>query len=183
MNRMKHVVKSLVVMAALFLAVGSVNAQQKIGHVNYAEIFTATPEYQRAENELRGLDSVKTEELQGMFGVFQQKQGEAQELLRNRSEANREAVDTQLEVLDAELQDFQRRLQESQQLAEQELTQKQQELFAPIHQKVTNAIQAVAREQGYAYLFDISSTNIPFFEGGDDKSADVKTQLGITSTN
>lgn len=178
---MKHVLKSLVVVAALFLTVGSVNAQQKIGHVNYAEIFTATAEYQTAENELRLLDSAKTTELQGMFGVFQQKQTEAQELMRNRSEANRDAVDTQLQTLDQELQEIQRRLQEVQQLAEQELSEKQQELFAPIHQKVTAAIQNVAREQGYAYLFDISSTNIPFFEGGDDLSADVRTKLGIAA--
>lgn len=178
---MKHVLKSLVVVAALFLTVGSVNAQQKIGHVNYAEIFTATAEYQKAENELRLLDSTKTLELQGMFGVFQQKQTEAQELMRNRSEANRDAVDTQLQTLDQELQEIQRRLQEVQQLAEQELSQKQQELFAPIHQKVTTAIQNVAREKGYAYLFDISSTNIPFFEGGDDLSTDVRTKLGIVA--
>lgn len=166
-------------LAVMLFSAGTINAQQKIGHVNYAEIFTSTPDYQRAEVELRGLDSTKTEELQGMFSLFQEKQNEAQELLRNRSEANRETVDAQLNTLDAELQEFQRRLQEVQQLAEQELTQKQQELFAPIHQKVTTAIQNVAREKGYAYLFDISSTNIPFFEGGDDLSAEVKTKLGI----
>jgi len=171
--------KGLVMLAVVLFSAGTINAQQKIGHVNYAEIFTSTPDYQRAEGELRNLDSAKTEELQGMFSLFQEKQNEAQELLRNRSEANRETVDAQLNTLDAELQEFQRRLQEVQQLAEQELTQKQQELFAPIHQKVTTAIQNVAREKGYAYLFDISSTNIPFFEGGDDLSADVKTKLGI----
>lgn len=171
--------KGLVMLAVVLFSAGTINAQQKIGHVNYADIFTSTPDYQRAEGELRNLDSAKTEELQGMFSLFQEKQNEAQELLRNRSEANRETVDAQLNTLDAELQEFQRRLQEVQQLAEQELTQKQQELFAPIHQKVTTAIQNVAREKGYAYLFDISSTNIPFFEGGDDLSADVKTKLGI----
>lgn len=180
MNRMKNVFKGLAVLAVLFLSVEFVNGQQKIGHINYAEIFTATPEYQKAESELRNLDSTKTAELQGMFGEFQKKQTDAQEMMRNRSEANRETIDAQLQTLGVELNDIERRLQEVQQIAEQELTQKQQELFAPIHQKVGTAIQSVAKDKGYAYVLDISSTNIPYFAGGDDLSADVKSKLGIT---
>lgn len=177
---MKNVLKGLAVVAVLFLSVEFVNAQQKIGHINYAEIFTATPDYIKAETELKNLDSTKTLELQGMFAEFQRKQTEAQDMMRNRSEANRETVDAQLQTLGVELSDIERRLQEVQQIAEQELTQKQQELFAPIHQKVGVAIQSVAKDKGYAYILDISSTNIPYFQGGDDLSADILTKLGIT---
>lgn len=177
---MKNVLKGLAVVAVLFLSVEFVNAQQKIGHINYAEIFTATPDYIKAETELKNLDSTKTLELQGMFSEFQRKQTAAQDMMRNRSEANRDSIDAQLQTLGVELSDIERRLQEVQQIAEQELTQKQQELFAPIHQKVGTAIQSVAKDKGYAYILDISSTNIPYFQGGDDLSADVLTKLGIT---
>jgi len=33
-----------------------------------------------------------------------------------------------------------------------------------------------------AYVFDISSTNIPYFQGGEDLTAAVKTKLGISAT-
>lgn len=181
MNSMKNVLKSLAVIAVLFLTISSANAQQKIGHINYADIFTATAEFKKAENELKALDSVKTGELQAMFNVYQQKRNEAQEKLMNRSEANKNEIDPQLQVLEQEIQQIEGRLQEVQQIAEKEITEKQQELFAPIHQKVGNAIQAVAKEKGYAYVFDISSTNIPYFAGGDDLSNDVKTKLGIVA--
>ena len=176
---MRNVLKSLAVVAVLFLTIGSANGQQKIGHINYADIFTSTPEYKKAENELKALDSLKTGELQAMFGEYQKKRNEAQEKLMNRSEANKDVIDPQLNALDIEIQDIERRLQEVQQIAEQELNQKQQELFAPIHQKVGTAIQSVAKEKGYAYLFDISSTNIPYYQGGEDVSNDIKTKLGI----
>lgn len=178
-TRMRNVWKGLVVAVVLFLSAGLVNAQQKIGHINYADIFMATPEYKKAEQELRVLDSTKTNELQGMVGVFQQKQNEGQELLRNRSEANKDETDQKIQQLSMEVQDIQRRLDEVQRIAEEELGKKQQELFAPIRQRVDTAIQALAKEKGYAYVFDISSTNIPFFQGGDDLSQDVKTKLGI----
>lgn len=177
---MKNVLKSLAVVMVLFLSVGLVNGQQKIGHVNYAEVFTATPEYIKAETVLRDLDSVKTTELQSMFGHFQEKQVEAQELLRNRSEANKDETDARVQNLGMELEEIERRLTEQQRIAEEELNQRQQELFMPIHQRVGAAIQNVAKEQGYAYVLDVSSTNIPYFEGGDDLSNAVKTKLGIT---
>lgn len=176
---MKNVLKSLAVIAVLFLSVEFVNAQQKIGHINYAEVIMATPDWEKANAELMALDSTKTNELQGMFSEFQRKQGLAQDMMRNRSEANKDSIDAQLQTLGMELEDIQRRLQEQERLAEQELTERQQQLLAPIHQKVGTAIQAVAKEKGYAYVFDISSTNIPYFAGGDDLTADVKTKLGI----
>lgn len=176
---MRNIFKSLVLGGALLLTATFVQAQQKIGHINYAEIFTATEDYKKAEVELTALDSVKTGELQAMISVYQQKQNEAQELLRNRSEANKDETDTKVQSLGMELQEIERRVQENQRLAEEEMNVKQQELFTPIHQKVGTAIQAVAKEKSYAYVFDISSTNIPYYQGGDDLSADIKTKLGI----
>lgn len=181
MNSMRNVLKSLAVIAALFLSVNNVNGQQKIGHINFAEIITATPEYKKAEQEMMALDSTKRTEIQGMFAEFQRKRGVAQELMHNRSEANKDSIDAQLQTLGMELEDIERRLQEVQQIAEQELNEKQQELLAPIHQRIGTAIQGVAKEKGYAYVFDVSSTNIPYFAGGDDLTGDVKTKLGISN--
>lgn len=45
-----------------------------------------------------------------------------------------------------------------------------------------NAVNDIAKAKGYAYVFDISSTNIPYFAGGDDLTTDVKSKLGISAT-
>lgn len=179
MNRMRNVLKSLAVLMVLFVSANVVSAQQKIGHINYAEIITNLPEVQKIEKELQALDSVKTSEFQGMIDVFQRKRGEAEEMMRNRSEANKETVDPQIQKLGMELEDMERRITEFRELAQKELGEKQQQLLTPVHQKVATAIQNVGKEKGYAYIFDISGTNIPYFGGGDDLTADVKTKLGI----
>ncbi len=182
MDSMKNLLKGVVVVALLFLSTELVNAQQKIGHVNTADIIQSMPEFASANTEFENLQKGKESELQGMFAEFQKKQTEAQEMYRNRSEANKDSIDTRLQTLSMELQEIERRINEVQQLAEQELGQKQEELFAPIIQKANTAVQNVAKEKGYAYVFDIANTAIPYFAGGDDLTADVKTKLGITST-
>ena len=180
MDSMKNLFKGVVVVALLFLSTELVSAQQKIGHVNTAEVIQSMPEFASANTEFENLQKGKEAELQGMFAEFQKKQTVAQEMYRNRSEANKDSIDAQIQTLSIELQDIQRRLEEVQQVAENELGQKQEELFAPIIQKANTAVQSVAKEKGYAYVFDIANSAIPYFAGGDDLTADVKTKLGIS---
>jgi outer membrane protein len=52
-------------------------------------------------------------------------------------------------------------------------------VFQPVFEKAEKAIQAVAKEKGYAYILDIAQQSVLYFEGGDDISAAVKTKLGI----
>lgn len=176
---MKNWIKGIAVVAVALLSAGVVNGQQKIGHVNSAEIIQSMPEFATASTELDTLSKAKQGELQAMFAIFQQIQADAQEKYRNRSEANKDSIDAEIQTLSLELQDIERRMQESQQLAEQELRQKEEELMSPIYQKAGTAVQNVAKEQGYAYVFDIASTSIPYFQGGDDLTDQVKTKLGI----
>lgn len=178
--KMKNLFSGIAAVAVLLLSAGIVKGQQKIGHVNSADIIQSMPEFKTANAEFENLQKSKEAELQGMFGEFQKKQTAAQEMYRNRSEANKDSIDVKLETLSIELQDIERRTNEFQQLAQQELGQKQEELFAPLIQKANTAVQNVAKEKGYAYVFDVANTSIPYFAGGDDLTADVKTKLGIS---
>lgn len=179
---MKNLFKGLGIVALLFLSTVTVNAQQKIGHVNSNEIIQAMPDFLSANSEFETVQKSKEAEMQQMYAEYQKKMTAAQDLQRNRSEANRDSVDSQLQTLGVELQEIERRIQEVQQLAQEELGQKQEELFAPIFQKANTAVQSVAKEQGYAYVFDVANSAIPYFEGGDDLTEAVKTKLGITGT-
>lgn len=178
---MKNLFRSVALVAVVFLGAQQVNAQQKIGHVNADEIFQMTAEFKTANEQLRTLNDTKTKELQGMYEEFQKKQTDANEKLRNRSEANKATVDAELQTLGQDLQSMEQRIQEVQRVAQEDLGKKQQELLTPIQTKVMNAINAVAKEKGYAYVLDTSNGNVLYFQGGEDIAADVKTKLGIAA--
>ncbi|WP_104383229.1 OmpH family outer membrane protein [Sphingobacterium sp. HMA12] len=179
---MKNLFKGAVAIVAVFFSTQFANAQQKLGHINFAEIIQSTSEYKTAEGQLKTLSDGKTKEIQDMVTIYQTKQKEANDKLRNRSEANKETVDPEINKLGQELQDIQSRIQTAQQAAQEELGKKEDELITPIQRKVAEAVTAVSKEKGMAYVFDISSTNIPYFQGGEDLTAAVKTKLGISAT-
>jgi outer membrane protein len=182
MKSMKNLLKGAVALVAVFFSTQFANAQQKIGHINFAEIIQSTSEFKAAEGQLKTLSDGKTKEIQDMVTIYQTKQKDANDKLRNRSEANKETVDPEINKIGQELQDIQSRIQTAQQAAQDELGKKEEELIAPIHKKVGEAVNAVSKEKGMAYVFDISSTNIPYFQGGEDLTAAVKTKLGISAT-
>ena len=179
---MKNLLTGVGMAVVLFLSTGTVRAQQKIGHVNSTEIIQAMPEFKSAQTELETLQKTKETELQNMQTEAQKKLTQAQDLQRNRSEANKDSIDAQIQTISVEFQEMDRRIQEFQQVAQQELQQKNEELFAPIFQKANTAVQSVAKDKGYSYVFDIANSAIPYFAGGDDLTADVKTKLGIAES-
>ncbi|MCL4637649.1 MULTISPECIES: OmpH family outer membrane protein [Olivibacter] len=176
---MKHLFKSVLVAAGLFLTVGAVSAQQKIGHVNSQEILLLMPEYKTANQTLETFVGTKRTEIQQMDAERQKKITAFMDKQKTRSEANKETVDKELQTLSTEIQQMEGRMGEVQQKAEQEVGAKREEVFQPVFEKAEKAIQAVAKEKGYAYILDIAQQSVLYFEGGDDISAAVKTKLGI----
>ena len=176
---MKNLLKGAALVVGLFAATSVANAQQKIGHINADEVFQLTAEFKTATEQLKTLSEAKQKELEGMYTEFQKKESDAQEKLRNRSEANKAQIDAEVQTIGQELQQMQTRIQEVQRVAQEEVGKKQQELMAPIQTKVMNAINAVAKEKGYAYVLDIGQGSVIYFQGGEDITADVKAKLGI----
>lgn len=178
MKTMKNVIKSVVVAVGVLMTAQVASAQQKIGHMNSMEIMQATPEFKNADTELQTFAEGKQKELQDMYGLFQQKQTEINEKAMNRSEANKATVDAEIDALVQERDGMQERMQSIQSAAEEAMQQKQEELFAPIQQKVINTINAVAKEQGFAYIFDLAAGSVYPFEGSEDITPLVKAKLG-----
>ncbi len=179
MKRMKNLLKGAVLLVGLFAATSVANAQQKIGHINADEIFQQTAEFKTATDQLKVLSETKQKEIESMVTELQKKEKEANDLMLNQSEANKAETQTKLQAIGQEYQQMQSRIQEIQRVAQEDVGKKQQELMAPIQTKVMNAINAVAKEQGYAYIFDIGSGAAVYYAGGEDVSAAVKTKLGI----
>jgi outer membrane protein len=78
-----------------------------------------------------------------------------------------------------EIQDYDQRIKNFNKLAQQSLSQKEQELLEPVISKVENAIEQVGDEQGFIYIFDVSSQVILY---NSDQSVNceelVKAKLG-----
>ena len=78
-----------------------------------------------------------------------------------------------------ELESIQQRILEFQQNAQQALAAKEQELLSPILDKARKAIEDVAKEGSYTYIFDASTGNILYADESENILPLVKTKLGL----
>ncbi|TNF25350.1 MAG: OmpH family outer membrane protein [Bacteroidetes bacterium] len=163
--------KLVVVMVALALAFPSF-AQQKFGHIDSAALLELMPEKAKAEKELEefakefqsALEAM-AKEYEGKIAAFQQ--GEKDMIATVRNTKMREIAD------------LERRIQEFQQQAQDEIGKKEQEVLTPIIDKARKAIDQVAEEKGYTYVFDSSLGVLLYAKDTEDIMADVKSKLGL----
>ncbi len=179
---MKKLVKVSVVAVGLFFAANSVNAQQKFGHINSGELLQSMPEMKTADANFQTFAKVKQTAIEQMDAERRKKIATYQEKAKTRSEANKDVLDKELSTLGADIQDMEKRITDTQEKSQEELTAKRTEMYQPVFKKAEEAVKAVAKEKGYAYVFDISQPGVVYFDGGDDLLSAVKTKLGVTNT-
>lgn len=164
-------IKGLLVAAVLFFGATSVmNAQDKIAHINFAELVQMMPEYETAQKTLADMQAKYKVDYNKMVEEFQTK-GE------KYSKEVKTAGDALNATRQKELQDMQMRIQQFEQTASQDLQKKSAELNNPIMDKAFAAVEKVSNAGGYTYVFD--STNGLIIAKGKDLMADVKKELGI----
>lgn len=178
-SEMKKLLNVAAIAVGLLFAGNAANAQQKLAHINSQELLSLMPELKSADATFKTFQQQKQTVLEQMDGERQKKIQTYRDKEATISQANKEAVGKELETMGKEIEDFTKRMQETQQKAQQELGQKQQELYNPVYQKAEAAVRAVAKEKGYAYVFDVSQTGVVYFDGGEDIIALVKAKLGI----
>ncbi|WP_207427161.1 OmpH family outer membrane protein [Pedobacter sp. SYSU D00535] len=176
---MRKLVKVAVVAVGLFFAGNAVQAQQKFAHINSGDLLQAMPEMKAADASFKTFQDQKENQLKQMDAERQKKITSYQEKARTLSEANKEQIGKEMEALAKEIQDMEKRIGETQQKAQQELQAKQAELYQPVYKKAEEAVKAVSKEKGYAYVFDVSQPGVVYFDGGDDILTAVKAKLGI----
>jgi outer membrane protein len=144
----------------------------KFGHVNAAELINLMPERKTAMARMDTVTKEMEKQLQEMAAEFRAKQekyvADAPKLT-DLLKADREA----------ELQNLSTRIQNFQQQAEESLQGKQQELMDPIISKAKKAIEQVAKENGYTYIFDTSTGALLFWEESDNVINMVKKKLNL----
>ncbi|TKG95520.1 OmpH family outer membrane protein [Puteibacter caeruleilacunae] len=169
---MKNLLKLCLVF--LFLSTGFTTYAQKFGHIDTQQLIQIMPGRAEATAELEKV----AKELEGIQGELQKEyQAKLTEYLNTRDSLS----DVAQKAKEGELQSMQQRIESSMQVAQQQMQQKQAELFKPILDKAKETIEAVAKEQGLIYVFDVQPGTPILYKSND--SVDIlplaKKKLGI----
>jgi outer membrane protein len=147
-------------------------SQAKFGHIDTNALLQLMPGRQAAEQELQK----HARELESTFTALQTEfQTKYQSFLENQETLSQLIRQTR----ERELVSLQERIQEFQETAQQDIMQKENQLLRPIIDRARQAIQDVAKENGYTYVFDSSTGVLLYSEPSDDLLELVKAKIGI----
>ena len=136
------------------------------------ELLMLMPERKTAETEVANFAKSLEAQLGSMTAEYQQS---VQEYQANESTFS----DLVKQDKVAEITGLEQRIQSFQQNAQQSLQTKEQELLEPILAKARKAIEDVATEGNFTYIFDKSSGNILYAKESENVIALVKKKLGL----
>jgi outer membrane protein len=167
--------KKFITLLALVIALTSTTiAQIKFGYMNSLELISLMPEAQAADSSLQKYGIELQSLMEKMYKEYDVKANDAS-IKKQKGLLTPE----QEEVVLLELQDLEKRIQDFQESAEEKVGTKRQKLYDPILKKANDAIQAVAKANGYTYIFDTSAQALLYAIESDDIIALVKKQLNI----
>lgn len=163
----------LAVAVALPFFGASAQSTLKIGLVDTDAVMQALPDTQEAQNKVADA-SKKYEDEYAKLG---------EEMKRMYDEINNMKEDELPAIRERkirEFQDYQAKVQNFEQSAQQDLQRMQQELLAPIFQKIKAAVESVGKEGGFSLIENYSpQLQFYFAEPVVDVTSQVKAKLGI----
>ena len=169
---MKKLLK-LTLLAVAVLAVSTVSAQ-KFARVNLQEIVVAMPEFEEAQKNLEAFGKDLQEQMEQIQVEFNNKVADFE-----KNQATMAASIKQMKQ--QELQQLQQRFSEFQQIAQQDFQKKEGELLEPVQKKAQDAVNKIAKANGYLAVFNTAIPSLVYFDEAQltDISASVKKELGI----
>lgn len=172
---MKSILKYTLI-PALALVLSFSASAQKIGYVDSGSLLTMMPKVKEAESNLETLGKQLQAKGQKMMQDFQLKY---QDLERRAQAGDIAPKDQEAQV--ALLKEEENKILQFEQEMQTQLAAKREELLAPILEEVRSAIQMVAKDNGYSYIFD-GSPGIGVLLYADETTnvtALVKAKLGL----
>lgn len=167
---MKKLFQIILVAVFLIPLTGMAQSKAKFGHLDYGTVIKDLPGIDTVQQKLIDLQ----EELQS---VGEEMEKEFQTKYQDLQASAATMSPSVLRVKEDELKAMYARIQEFAQNMETELKTKQLEMLKPFQDKLLAAIAEVAKEGGYAYIFDTST--LTYYNAGEDIAAKVKAKLGI----
>jgi outer membrane protein len=157
----------LVLTLVLTASVFTYSQEQKIGYVDSQVILTQLPAAIKAQGDLDALTNLWAKQLDSMTVAYQQGLADYQKQAGTMTDEQKLASQQELIALEQNIMDF-RQQKFSQQSGE--IYRKQEEIFEPVKQKIYDAIEVVAKEEGMKFIFDKSGDIILLYA---DPAADV----------
>ncbi len=164
--------KKLLILSILCLFAVNSYSQNKLGYIDSQELLLLMPERKTAEEEVQTFAKSLESQLQAMTAEYQQSVQEYQSSESTYTDLVKQDKVTEITGLEQRIQSFQ-------QNAQQALQAKEQELLEPILQKARTAIEDVASEGGYTYIFDKSVGSILFAKESENILELVKKKLNL----
>jgi len=143
---------------------------QKYGHVNSNEVMMAMP----------GIDSIQIKLVEFQKSLEAIYDNMVAEFHSKREKLDKEAGTMSSSVRklrEDEIISMQNRIIDFQNSAEQDVEEESVRLITPFQEKIQNAINDIAKEHKYSYIFD--TRILLYYDGGDDVTPLVKKKLGI----
>lgn len=160
-------------MAVCLLMSISLNAQ-KFGYINSQALIQQIPQVKEANAELETIKKQYEKQGQDKVASLQTKYQALE-----RKQAQGEIAPKQLEVEAQALKQEEMEIAKFQQEIQQKLYEKSEILLKPIRDKIQNAINDVAKENGYDYILDQSMGILLYADESVDVSTLVKAKLGM----
>jgi outer membrane protein len=170
---MKRYLSLILIISFLSLTATSfAQKKQKFGHIDSNELLKLMPGRDSAQaklqdyakdldTQLKGMQS----ELESKYADYQASEGKMTELIKSTKQK--------------ELQDIQERIQTFQESAQADLEKKQNELLKPIIDKAKAAIEKVAKDNAYTYIFDAGLGVLLYSDPTEDIMPMVKKELNL----
>ncbi len=145
----------------------------KIGLVDFAAVLQAMPETTAAQNQLKEVSDKYAAEYQKRGEEMNRQMTEFQNMPENELPAIKERKAR-------EISDYQQKIQQFEQSASQDLQKMQNDLMAPITQKITQAVESVGREGNFS-LIQMYDPQLVLYQAApvEDVTPAVKAKLGI----
>lgn len=175
---MQHMTMKKTFLLTLVLVLGStlIGNAQKFGYCNSALLLSQLPEVKAADSELKDFQTMLTKKGQDMVKSLQDKAAELQ-----RKQERGEISPKDFETQGAKLKEEEENIGKYEQEVYQKLSEKKEGLYKPLLDKVNKAMEAVAKEGGYAIVFDSSTQVLLFADESLDVTKLVKAKLGINN--
>jgi len=157
----------LAIMIALPMSVFA----QKFAVINTQQLMESMPEIKTINEQMQA----STKKYEDEFAKLQEEFSKKFEEFQSLEESTPQTIkDRRMQ----EMQELENKINQFRQTATQDLQRQQQQLMAPVQEKVMKAIQGVGAEGGYTFIFENA---MPLYVGADvtDITVQVKTTLGI----
>ena len=166
---------SLFIVSVFLINFVTIAQDIKIGYTNVEYILSFLPETKQVQSEVQAYGTQLQNQLQSKITDFQSKADAFQKTAATMTDLIRADKQEELQNLQASIQKYQNEAQTS-------IAQKEQDLFKPLFEKISNAINVVSERENYTHVLSAGVPGVDvllYARPTDDISNLVLAELGI----